>query len=164
MKIHTVLLWLTAIVIVLGVNISVFQREGLATSGELIYLELVPVDPRSLIQGDYMRLRYAISQELQEQIPFGTKGTLIVSLDSDSIGRFDRFDSSQIPIAANEVRMKYHWRGSSIYIGPESFFFQEGHASYYFDARYAELRVSEMGDVLLIGLRDENLASLGQTQ
>lgn len=160
MRIRAIILWLIALLVLVSVNVSVIQREGLATSGELIYLELVPVDPRSLIQGDYMRLRYAISRELEERIPFGTKGTLIVSLDPDSIGRFDRFESSQTPLAANEVRMKYHWRGSSIYIGPESFFFQEGHASYYFDARYAELRVSETGDVLLIGLRDENLVSL----
>ncbi len=46
-------------------------------------------------------------------------------------------------------------------IGPESFFFQEGHANYYNDARDGELRVSPAGDVLLVGLRGEELESLG---
>jgi uncharacterized membrane-anchored protein len=160
MKFRSIILWLIAIVIVLGVNVSVFQRERVATTGRLVLLELAPVDPRSLIQGDYMLLRYDISRDVEQEI-FEQNGTIVVSLDPNSIGRFVRFDTQGIPLAENEVRMKYFQRGYDVYIGPESFFFQEGHARYYSNARYGELRVSETGDVLLIGLRGEELQALG---
>ena len=51
------------LIILLGLfNNSILQKEELLSNGQLILLELVPVDPRSLMQGDYMRLRYAISE------------------------------------------------------------------------------------------------------
>ena len=42
-------------------NYSVFQKERILKDGKLILLELAPVDPRSLMQGDYMELWYKIS-------------------------------------------------------------------------------------------------------
>ena len=42
-------------------NYSVLKKEKLLSDGHLILLKLAPVDPRSLMQGDYMRLRYDIS-------------------------------------------------------------------------------------------------------
>ncbi|MFD0701266.1 GDYXXLXY domain-containing protein [Myroides pelagicus] len=41
---------------------SVWEKEKIVKQGQLVLLELAPVDPRSLMQGDYMRLNYAISQ------------------------------------------------------------------------------------------------------
>lgn len=38
------------------------SRYAILTSGREIVLETVPVDPRSLFRGDYVTLRYAISQ------------------------------------------------------------------------------------------------------
>ena len=40
------------------VNFGIWQRENLLQSGRVVLLELVPVDPRSLVQGDFMRLSY----------------------------------------------------------------------------------------------------------
>ncbi|MFX7329222.1 GDYXXLXY domain-containing protein, partial [Acinetobacter baumannii] len=34
------------------------QKEMLLKEGQLVLLPLAPVDPRSLMQGDYMALRY----------------------------------------------------------------------------------------------------------
>ncbi|MEL7161197.1 MAG: GDYXXLXY domain-containing protein, partial [Bacteroidota bacterium] len=48
--------------LLLYVGYYVVQKERILDSGELVLLELAPVDPRSLLQGDYMRLNYAISQ------------------------------------------------------------------------------------------------------
>ena len=51
----------------LGVpNYAIIQKERLLASGTPVLEELAPVDPRSLIQGDYMRLDYAISRQLRE--------------------------------------------------------------------------------------------------
>jgi len=39
-------------------------REGTHQARrQVVYLELAPVDPRSLIQGDYMALRFALARE-----------------------------------------------------------------------------------------------------
>ena len=38
------------------------QREMILSHGQEIVLQVVPVDPRSLFQGDYVRLRYEISR------------------------------------------------------------------------------------------------------
>ncbi|RJQ16280.1 MAG: hypothetical protein C4560_09865 [Nitrospiraceae bacterium] len=50
--------------------------------------------------------------------------------------------------------------GDDVRLGAESFFFQEGHAEYYSTAKYGELRVSNDGDSVLVGLRDKNLVPL----
>ncbi|MFQ5858311.1 MAG: GDYXXLXY domain-containing protein [Anaerolineae bacterium] len=72
-----------------------------------------------------------------------------------------RLHDSQTPLAENELLLRYRRRAFDVRIGPESFFFQEGHAKYYDDAGYAELRVSMSGDVLLVGLRGDGLEVLG---
>lgn len=160
MRMRNIILWLTAIVVVIGASISALGRERLATTGRLVYLELAPVDPRSLIQGDYMRLRYAISREAQVQTG-PRKGLVVVGLDDELVAHYVRIHNSQTPLAENEILIAYIQRDFNLSIGPESFFFQEGHARYYEDAHYAELRVSDTGDVLLIGLRGEHLEALG---
>lgn len=160
MKVRNVILWSTAFVVVLGVGIAAFGRERLATTGRQVFLELAPVDPRSLIQGDYMRLRYAISREAEEQTG-ERKGLIVVGLDDKRIAHYVRIHNSQTPLAENENLIAYIQRQYDVFIGPESFFFQEGQAQYYEDAHYAEIRVSDDGDVLLIGLRGENLERLG---
>jgi uncharacterized membrane-anchored protein len=33
-------------------NYGIFQKEEIKANGEIVLLELAPVDPRSLIQGD----------------------------------------------------------------------------------------------------------------
>ncbi|GIU50541.1 GDYXXLXY domain-containing protein [Shewanella sp. KT0246] len=54
------------LVLILGlVNWQIYQKEQHIHHGELIYLELAPVDPRSLMQGDYMALRFQISNDVR---------------------------------------------------------------------------------------------------
>ena len=48
-------------------NVAIYRNERLLASGETLYLELAPVDPRSLMQGDYMRLRYAVERSDRPQ-------------------------------------------------------------------------------------------------
>ena len=45
-------------------NGSIWQREQLLGSGRVVILELAPVDPRSLMQGDYMALTFAAGREV----------------------------------------------------------------------------------------------------
>jgi uncharacterized membrane-anchored protein len=53
--------WLviTGLVLVLGVaNYDIWQKQQVVDNGQQVLLKLRPVDPRSLMQGDFMRLRY----------------------------------------------------------------------------------------------------------
>jgi len=159
MKIRNLVLWLSTLLLLATVNVLIFQKEDLAANGQTVLLELGTVDPRSLMQGDYMRLRYKISGEV------GTKtetndGLIVVELDKDRVAHYARNYNPQIPLAKNELLLAYRQRSFGVFIGPESFFFQEGQASYYSNARYAELRVSPSGEVLLVGLRGPNFEVL----
>jgi len=160
MKARNLLLWLFAILVLVVVNILVVQKERLSANGQVVLLELAPVDPRSLIQGDYMRLRYSISGEVESNID-QKDGFIVVRLDKDNIAEYVRIHDLQIPLAHGELLLRYRQRAFDVRIGPESFFFQEGHAKYYNNARYGELRVSDSGDVLLVGLRGDRLEQLG---
>jgi uncharacterized membrane-anchored protein len=56
---------LTGLIILLLVNLSIWDKQVHLNEGEVIYLELAPIDPRSLMQGDYMALQFAISNQVQ---------------------------------------------------------------------------------------------------
>lgn len=139
------------------------QKERLAASGEPVLLELAPVDPRSLIQGDYMVLRYAISRELgrsdtTERWP--SDGELVVALDERGVAGFVRRHQGE-DLGEGERLLRYRLRGQELRLGAESFFFQEGNAPHYEQARYGELVVTPGGEAMLVGLRDEDLRALG---
>lgn len=153
--------------LVLGlINFSIFEKETLLAEGQTVYLELVPVDPRSLMQGDYMRLNYRLGRELsQENSKLPVNGQLAVQLDEHRVARQARWYKAGSSLAADEIRLQYRKRGSrDIYLGARSFFFQEGHADWYSAARYGELRVDAHGASLLVGLRDAELQRLGPLQ
>ncbi|HBG77932.1 MAG TPA: hypothetical protein DDW84_03655 [Phycisphaerales bacterium] len=49
------------------------QRENVLRTGKTIYLRTVPVDPRDLFRGDYVRLQYEISNIEREKMQDGLK-------------------------------------------------------------------------------------------
>ncbi len=153
--------WLVilGIALVLGVaNYTILDKERVRTAGRIVLLELRPVDPRSLIQGDYMMLRYSQSTfpspTTMAELP--RRGTVILSLDADNVGSFVRLDDGS-PLAANEIRLDYRTilETGELGIGAESFFFQEGQADAYAEARFGVLRVADDGASVLVGLADE---------
>ena len=141
--------------ILTAANWAIASRELLKSSGQLVYLELAPVDPRSLMQGDYMSLRYKIDLKSPDSAP---SGYLIIRLDDRHVAKAVGWNS--VP-AAGELRLKYRGRYGRTSIGSDAFFFEEGTSRFYESARYGEFRVAENGDALLIALRDANLVRLG---
>lgn len=152
---------LVGLALVLGfVNYLVVGKEALLRDGSSMYLALAPVDPRSLIQGDYMRLDYALCQELDSQIgDWPHDGRLVVKPDERGVAQFVRRDDGA-PLADGERYLRYRLRKGEMYLGAESFMFQEGLAERYEAARFAELKVTPSGDALLVGLRDASLQPL----
>ena len=155
------------------VNAAIIQKETLLKEGELVYLQLAPVDPRSLMQGDYMALRFEVGNEIQAQLrslqtKSGTTesrlasqdGTIVVTLDKNSVGQFARFADQQA-LDDNERLMGFRVRNGQVKFATNAFFFQEGTAQIYAQARYGEFRVAPDGELLLTGMRDKALKRLG---
>ncbi|ABF90315.1 conserved hypothetical protein [Myxococcus xanthus DK 1622] len=141
----------------------VVQKEHVLRSGTPVLLELAPVDPRSLIQGDYMVLDYAISRERDANpVTTAKDGNMVLRLDANGVGSFVRFDTPDTPLAPGELKLRYRLRKERFRLGAEAFFFQEGHADRYEGARYGELRVADSGSSVLVGLRDAQRQPLGR--
>jgi uncharacterized membrane-anchored protein len=158
-----VLLW--CVVVLVLVNRAILDKEQLLAEGRVVFLELAPVDPRSLMQGDYMALRFRIADGVQAlrdaADPARMNGTMVAMLDARSVATFERLDSGQ-PLGANEVRLQYRVREGQLKFATNAFFFEEGNADLYAGARYGEFRVDDEGALLLTGLRGPNLERLGQ--
>jgi len=149
----TALFWLGLALIATAGSWMIWQKEHTLAHGRTVLLELRPRDPRSLMQGDYMALTYALS----DTVPTASlqrRGTLVLKLDPNHIGTFSRMDDGTPP-APHETIIQYR-RHHQLEIGAESYFFQEGTGDTYAPARYAELKVSRNGECLLTALLDEN--------
>lgn len=131
------------------------QKEDLLKNGRLVLLKLAPVDPRSLMQGDYMELRYEIGT-LNENEKLLKRGFCIVKLDQDGIAQKVRLQHTRTPLLQDELAINYTENDQRIYLGAESFFFQEGSASLYENAKYGGLKIDDKGHTLLTGLYDES--------
>jgi uncharacterized membrane-anchored protein len=141
-------------------NYSIAQKEELLKDGKLVLLELAPVDPRSLMQGDYMTLRYKISEDIHsENIP--KRGYCVVRLDSSGVANKIRFQKDLTPLNEGEQLVEYtspdKW---NVNIGAESFFFQEGQAEKFEKAKYGAVKIDKNGNSLLIGLYDVQLQKI----
>jgi uncharacterized membrane-anchored protein len=160
MKIRLLIMWSVAALVLVVTNVLIVQKERLLASPQGILLELAPIDPRSLVQGDYMMLAYAITREAPAQ-DLPADGQLVVAVDSDNVARYVRVYAPPTPLASGELLLRYRIRDGRLHIGSESFFFQEGTAAAYEKARYAELRVDSSGESLLVGLRGPDREVLG---
>lgn len=141
-------------------NNSIFKKERMLANGQLILLELAPVDPRSLMQGDYMNLRYAISQEVRnDSTP--KRGFVVVKLDSNRVAQRVRIQKEKTPLLDNEYLIEYTLKGwFNLNIGAESYFFQEGQGDKYEKAKYGGVTVDANGNSLLTGLYDETFQKI----
>ncbi|MBL4649175.1 MAG: GDYXXLXY domain-containing protein [Aureispira sp.] len=135
-------------------NWMVAEKEETIKSGTLVLLDLYPLDPRSLMQGDYMRLRYEMTRSWNREKDFASRGYCIVKQGENNIASYERLQSNNTNLAEGEVAIKYYGSSRTIKIGAESFLFEEGQASTYDRAKYGGLRVAENGSAVLVGLYD----------
>ena len=155
-KYKWLIILLNLVLLMVYFNYSIAKKEELLKDGQLVLLELAPVDPRSLMQGDYMSLRYRISEGISaEKIP--KRGYCVVRLDTNNIASKVRLQKGRTPLNTGEHLIGYtapdDW---SVNIGAESFFFQEGQAEKYGKAKYGAVRIDDRGHSLLVGLYDEH--------
>lgn len=152
------------VLVLIIANTVIHDRERLLADGRVVLLELAPVDPRSLMQGDYMALRYTVEDTaFGRGAPAGLPdGCIVLSLDERDVGSFARIDDGSA-LGPGEARMRYRIRDGQVKFATNAYFFQEGDAHRYDGARYGEFRVAPTGDMILTGLRGKDLRPLGPT-
>ena len=149
------------------------QNEAMA-GGRTVYLELTPVDPRSLMQGDYMRLNYTLVG--WENFDGPASGSLDAELDAQ--GRVLAWKGEgvkppaqistplasaspiPVPVVVDHIPLAYTVQDHHLRVAPDSFFFPEGNASRYRGARYGIFTVTSSGTLNLRGLADRDLKEL----
>ncbi len=158
-------LLLSGLAILAGINATVWRYERAMSSGEVVLLRLAPVDPRSLMQGDYMRLNYEIARELTSRDARATQNkgsdTLVIRLDAHQVASLVA-DGKPDRLASDERLLQVHQSERQWQIGPDAYFFEEGSGEQYEAARYGEFRLQADGKTLLVGLRDEAYQPIGQ--
>ena len=158
-------LWVFAalILILLLVNFSIYQKEQHLAHGRTVCLRLAPVDPRSLMQGDYMRLRFALANTLRAQLNDknvrNADGKILVHVDTNCTATFAALYHGQAR-APDQMLLSYRIRNGRIKIATNAFFFQEGTGTLYEEAAYGVFKVNEKGEPLLVELKDMDLQTL----
>lgn len=162
---------ISGVIVLLLINWSISGKEHHLKEGKPVYLKLAPVDPRSIMQGDYMRLRYVLSDDIYKILPKDGKeswrrnnvkqsnGKVVVTVNEKNIASFVRLYVDK-NLAENELLLRYRVRSGKVKFATNAFFFQEGHAKVYQNARYGKFRVDENGELLLTSMHDEELKKL----
>ena len=166
---------LAGIAILVLINLSIMDKETLLAEGKVVYLQLAPVDPRSMMQGDYMALNFEVAGSVMAALPHESledgrfselaaqDGRAVVTVDDMGVSRFTRIDDGTA-LAANETYLQYRVRNGQLKFATNGFFFQEGTADLYANARFGKFRVNPDGELLLTAMADENLKTLGPEQ
>ena len=155
--------WAVLAVVLILSNLMIVGKERILTEGEPMLLQLAPRDPRSLMQGDYMALRYSVARQVADKLSDigSSDGQIVVTLDEHQVARFARLRDDNTPLADSERLLAYRLRGDNVRLASDAYFFQEGHEPRYRSARYGELRVDTDGDAVLVALRDGDYRLLG---
>jgi uncharacterized membrane-anchored protein len=149
---------LNLVVLLVYFNTSIAKKERILTNGKLILLELQPAKSRSLMQGDYMALKYLIAEK--PDVNMGKRGCCVVMVDSNNVGQLVRFQPGKFRLDNSETLIEYTYQDKALKVGAESFFFQEGQAKKYDSAMYGGLKVDERGNSVLVGLYDRHFRKL----
>lgn len=144
-------------------NGAIWQKENLVANGKPLYLPLMPVDPRSLMQGDYMALRFTVLDG--HDLPLladmvGQRPHLAVQIDARGVAIAQRPHTVGQPLAANEMLLELSPKNGNWVVVTDAWFFKEGDAHKWQTAKYGEFRVLPNGRALLVGMADGALRQI----
>ncbi|MBF0706054.1 GDYXXLXY domain-containing protein [Alkalihalobacillus hwajinpoensis] len=150
------LIWLVVILMISFVTYNGVKNEVALQSGKEIRLALAPVDPRSMLQGDYVTLRYDISTLPGAVLPANKKIKVVLASTSDGSYEYGGYykiegdwnkpyEPSDDDIIVNGTTYSDH----DVQYGIESYFISEGAGEVVEDKTMALIKVSENGNALL---------------
>ena len=161
-RIRSIVLFATLFVVLGLANYSIAGKEAIIREGSTVLLRLAPRDPRSLLQGDYMALNYAMIGAVERAAAAAevTDGVAILSLDGNAEATFVALYQGG-DLQEDQQLLRFRRRGDSVRLASDAFFFEEGQFETYRNASFGELRVAEDGSAVLTGLRDVDGNRLG---
>ena len=150
---------LVAILVTLVVvNGAIWQKQDLISHGRPIFMALLPVDPRSLMQGDFMQLRFAsldASTLLADM--GGQRVRLAIQLDARGVVTTQRLYTAGQLLAPNEMLLQLSPKNGAWVVVTDAWFFKEGERERFQKAAFGEFRVLPDGRALLVGMADAAL-------
>lgn len=161
-KTRLIVLAVTVAIILGVINFEIMKKEAIVADGATVLLRIAPRDPRSLLQGDYMALRYSMAATVATEAKNAnvTDGMLVVELAESGEASFVAFYDGQ-PLTDTQTLLKFRRRGESVRLASDAFFFEEGQWQTYQQARFGELQVGNDGEAVLVGLRNDQFERLG---
>ncbi|HIP29238.1 MAG TPA: hypothetical protein EYG94_05680 [Campylobacterales bacterium] len=163
---------ITLLVILALLNFAIFKREKHIENGAVVFLPLAPVDPRSLMQGDYMALNFAMSRDIHKALPKvehhryfwrkevdGNDGFVLVNLNEKRVATFSSIYKNET-LKKDQMLLQYRVRAGEVKFATNAFFFEEGTGSSYDKAKFGEFRVNKKHELLLVDMYDENLTKI----
>lgn len=131
--------------------------EAIKKNGQTVLLDLRPADPRALMMGDFVALRYAAerNRDLPKDKELLPAGQFILLVDENKVGRFSRV-ATEGKLEAGEIKLNYIRQRRGVTFGAPRYYFQNGTAKSYEAADYGIFKVSPSGRAILTGLADEN--------
>ncbi len=157
-----IVLAVTITIVLTLINIEIAGKERIVRNGTTVLLRIAPRDPRSLLQGDYMALRYTMAGIVASEAERFEMddGIAVIELGALDEARFVAlYDGQQLQ--DRQQLLRYRKRGDSVRLASDAYFFEEGSGQDYSGARYGEIRVDAKGDAVLTGLRDAQGERLG---
>ncbi|GMK40335.1 hypothetical protein PCCS19_33910 [Paenibacillus sp. CCS19] len=157
------LLLIIAIALQLGfLSYQAISSEHLLRTGTPIKLAIAPIDPRSMLQGDYVTVSYTISTpaqfaQIERQDGNTRKVKVVLKPDANGVYQFNRLYKKEEALGPNEVIINGRWNGwGTVHYGIETYFVPEGTgAEVQQEARFAYVRVSSSGNAMLERLSDQ---------
>lgn len=163
-RLFPVLALLGALGLALGsVELDVRGKEQVLAAGDKLFVALAPRDPRSLLQGDYMALNFALPREIFATLPAGQREVLVVARrDARGIATVVRHAVAgrAETLAADELLLPLKWMNGGWTLVSDAFHFPEGLGAPFAGARFGEFRTLPDGQALLVGLADARLRPL----
>lgn len=153
---------LSALAVLLVANVGIWQKENVIAHGEPVFVELRPVDPRSLMQGDFMALNFAVPNLFisdTENMPGARRPFVVAKREANGVAKLQRIDDGS-PLGADELRIELSPKNGQWVLVTDAWFFKEGEGARWAKAKYGEFRVAADGRALLVGMRGENLQGL----
>jgi uncharacterized membrane-anchored protein len=151
---------LCALLVLSIANAAIWDKENLIQSGTAVFVELAPADPRSLMQGDYMRLRFHMPGDASSD---GNQRLFIPQVvarrDERGVARLLRYHDGNA-LAQGEFLIDLVRKDNNWILVTDAWHFREGEAERWSKARYGEFRVRPDGKALLVGLRGPTLERL----
>ncbi len=152
----------SVLAVLMVANAGIWQKEDLIAHSRPVFVELAPVDPRSLMQGDYMQLSFKLPEEVHAEARFmrgGGRPRVVAALNAQGIAAAKRLDNGSA-LAKDEILIELTSTRQGWTLVTDAWYFREGEAERWSRAKYGEFRVGADGRALLVGMRGPALEPL----